>query len=93
MCKNCILLKVSITYTNTEELTSLFAVLSVFYLRCWVCEMACQIIVRYRDRFEAFSSGQPHWVVSEPVQKGWRLFPFASMYIFPQRDQTFRKQR
>lgn len=30
MCKNCILLKVSITYTNTEELTSLFAVLSVF---------------------------------------------------------------
>lgn len=33
MCKNCILLKVSITYTNTKELMSLFAVLSVFSFR------------------------------------------------------------
>lgn len=31
MCKNCILLKVSIT--NTKELMSLFAVLSVFSFR------------------------------------------------------------
>lgn len=41
MCKNCISLKVSRTYTNTEELTSLFAVLNVFsyHIQKWLVKL------------------------------------------------------